>query len=124
MMARSRKRGPQAEFDRRGELVLLELELELGTLERLQLLLEFRRGRQTVDQVVREAVRWFLAREARSIVELEAIEARRRELARLEAEAIGLTRAERDVLDEAAAVERALAIARRQKPAGGVGCVG
>jgi hypothetical protein len=100
------------EFERRGELVTVELELERGSVESLRLLLEHRHGAQTIDETVREAVTWLLAREARSIVELEAIQGRRREKDRREAEAIAHSREERDRVSEASSVQDALAIAR------------
>lgn len=109
------------EFERRGELVRIELELERGSLESLMLLLEVRHGEQTIDEAVREAVRWLLAREARSIVEVEAIEARRRERERREAASIAYSREERDVVDQEQVLELGLEIAKRKRnPPGGV----
>jgi hypothetical protein len=105
----------EREFARRGRLVALELELERGSLESLQLLLEHRFGEKTIDEVVQEAVRWLLAREARAIVELEAILGRRAEREVREAEAVAYSRAERDRRSETESVQRAIAIARGSK---------
>jgi len=98
------------DYVRRGQLVRVEVELELGSVEQLQQLLEYRHGEKTLDEVVREAVTWLLAREARSIVELQGIQARRAEAVRRENEAIAHTRAERDVVDQEHVLEQALSI--------------
>jgi uncharacterized membrane-anchored protein YjiN (DUF445 family) len=105
----SRVRG---EFERCGELVLVEVQLERGSLESLQLLLAHRFGEKTIDEAVQEAVRWLLAREARAIVDLQAIQTRRAERDRREADAIAHSREERDRVSEASSVQDALAIAR------------
>jgi hypothetical protein len=110
------RRGPNAdaqqEFERRGELVRSVLWLRRGQIEDLELLVRHRQPGATRSEVVRGAVTWLLAREAMALIRARGIDARKAEVARLEAEALAVSRQEREARDQEHELENALAIAR------------
>lgn len=106
------------EFKRRSEPVRVVVTLDRGQLEDLETIVRYRRPKANRSEVVREAIRWLLAREALQIVRGSGIEARKAERAAREAEAIQYSRQEREQRDQEHEIENALAIAQGEGASG------
>ena len=103
---------PAARPDRRTPRVRVELLLDGGVLEDLELLRRYRHGPESRSQVVREAIDWLRAKEAAWLIRAERAERKRRERERELELARRLPRETRDRVDAEQLVAQALAIAR------------
>ena len=101
-----------ARTDRRTPRVRVELLLDDGVLEDLELLRRYRHGPESRSQVVREAIDWLRAKEAAWLIRAQRAERRRQQRERELELARRLPRETRDRADVEELVEEALAIAR------------
>ena len=105
------------------DLVRVVVLVERQALDDLRLIAEFRYGgRVSRSAVISESVRWLRAREARNLVRWHRIEAERRARAELDAQALALSREQRDELAAERTLHAARAIATgHNDPKGSVG---